>query len=119
VADCRAVRSAPAFRERSRCKIAAFVSRGGVVLEIGIFAPRMCRVSGMLALIPRCARGEAGRGISDARVGREVQSEVSDLSAIPAFLGLALPFSADGRVFAVFLFARALRRPEWQGQPLA
>ena len=46
----------------------------GCRFGFGHVCSSVSRASGMLALVPRCARGPAGRGISDARVGREVQS---------------------------------------------
>ena len=89
------------LRLNSLRKIAALVSRGGAILDVGMSAHRMCRASVVLALVPRCARGQAGRGISDARVGREVQPGVSNLSAIPTLPGPRPPSSAKWRISAV------------------
>ena len=46
---------------------------GGCRCGFGHFRSSVFGADGMLALVPRCARGPAGRGISDALVGREVQ----------------------------------------------
>ena len=76
IADCRAARSAPALRLKCLRKIAAFVSRAGVVLDLGMCAPRVCRASGVLALVPRCARG-AGPGMEQVTLvsARKSRSE--------------------------------------------
>jgi hypothetical protein len=52
----------------------------------------MCWASVMLARVPRCARGKAGRDISGALVGEEVQRGVSNPAAIATLLGSPHPF---------------------------